>query len=77
MNKDSKKENKEQSVPSVPTEVEVQHLIIPDSYVRVYLKHKENFFAVLDPEGSYFKEGDMYAAFGESTVFYYKEGDYE
>jgi hypothetical protein len=72
----SKKEDQEIKE-AVPTEVEVQHLIIPDSYVRVYLKHKENFFAVLDPEGSYFKEGDVYAALGESTVFYYKEGDYE
>ena len=60
-----------------PTRVKIEHIIIPDSYVRVYLKDSNDFFGVLDPEGSYFEEGDMLIALGDSTVFYYKEGDYE
>lgn len=61
----------------VPTMVEVHHVIIPDSYVRVYLKRKEDFFGVLDSEGTYFKENSFLVAMGESTVFYFNEGDYD
>lgn len=58
-------------------QVIIKEIVIPDSYVRIWLTSEEDFFNTILPEegeedgGNYFKVGNTYIALGDGVVFYY------